>query len=81
MAYAKTQSRRKATGTRRRSPRRTSAANRRPVRRGAQRNVRGGRATSRQQTVRIVIEQAPTTALARPDIGGQTEKAPRKGKF
>ena len=77
MAYRR-QSRRAPSRRARTSSRSYVRRQRRP----AKRSVRRGRAApSRDRVVRIVIEQSPTTAVARPEVGGQTETPAKKGKF
>lgn len=75
--------------TRRAAPRRTGRS--RVARSGARRTyaARGGRRVSRgarsgPQTVRVVIEQAPPSAVARDPLGSQrmqVETKPQKAKF
>ena len=77
MAYRR-QSRRAPSRRARTTSRRYNGSQRRT----AKRSVRGRRAAgARDRVVRIVIEQAPTSGVARPEVGGQTETPAKKGKF
>lgn len=65
MAFARRTTRRSYSGVRR-----STASRRSPVRRAASRRVGGGRSAGagRQHTVKIVVEQAPASAVSRPSL-------------